>query len=50
MEKLVGATLKHYQADTVSLPVHQKTRPSKTLAEVAKHIFELRNRYVRILE
>jgi hypothetical protein len=50
MEKLLGATLEPYQADTVSLPVHQKTRPSKTLSEVAKHIFDLRNAFAHGLK
>lgn len=50
MEKLLGATLKPYQADTVSLPVNQKSRPSKTLAEVAKHIFKLRNAFAHGLK
>jgi hypothetical protein len=45
MEAILGATLKLYEADTVSIPVHQKTRTHKELANVSGDIFRLRNAF-----
>jgi hypothetical protein len=42
---LLGSTLKLYEADTVSIPVHQTTRTHMELGNVARDIFRLRNAF-----
>src|SRR5271157_4080657 len=45
MHILLGPKLKLYEADTVSIPVHQTTRAHKELENVSADIFRLRNAY-----
>ena len=45
MGVLLGSTLKLYEADTVSIPVHQTTRTHMELGSVSRDIFRLRNAF-----
>lgn len=45
MGVLLGSTLKLYEADTVSIPVHQTTRTHMELGNVSRDIFKLRNAF-----
>ena len=45
MQILLGPKLKLYEADTVSVPIHQTTRIHKELQTVSNDIFKLRNAF-----
>jgi hypothetical protein len=45
MGVLLGSTLKLYEADTVSIPVHQTTRTHMELGNISRDIFRLRNAF-----
>ncbi len=45
MQALLGPTLKLYEADTVSIPKHQKGRTHKILEDVSTDIFKLSNAF-----
>jgi hypothetical protein len=45
MGVLLGPTLKLYEADNVSIPVHQTTRTHSELRNVSRDIFRLRNAF-----
>lgn len=45
MQALLGSTLRLYEADTVSIPIHQLGRTRKELLLVAPEIFRLRNAF-----
>jgi hypothetical protein len=45
MQQLLGANSKLYEADTVSVPIHQAARNRKELKDVTADIFKLRNAF-----